>query len=177
MNQLCRLLILIALAATSVSCGMMGTRTSKQYRYQFDYGKSVLLRNDGMAVAPRKAPAAVHRAVAAGNRIQGKPYRYGGGHARVEDSGYDCSGTVSYALIRAGLMRSTTTSQGFKKFGKRGPGKWITVYARDGHSFLTVGGLRLDTGYGGGYGGGDGPQWLTRPRPADGYTLRHPPGL
>ncbi|MEM0897030.1 MAG: peptidoglycan endopeptidase [Verrucomicrobiota bacterium] len=129
---------------------------------------------DGYAVAPKSAPREVHRLVAAGNRIQGLPYKYGGGHRRVDDSGYDCSGTVSYALIKAGLLESPMPSKGFKKYGKGGEGRWITVYAKDGHTFLTVGGLRLDTGY---RGDGRGPTWTTRNRPTDGYRLRHPAGL
>ncbi|MEM9480401.1 MAG: peptidoglycan endopeptidase [Verrucomicrobiota bacterium] len=152
---------------------LSGCRTSEPYSYQFDYGKSVILRN-GYAVAPKSAPAAVHRVVAAGNRIQGMPYKYGGGHLHVDDTGYDCSGTVSYALIKAGLLESTMPSKGFKNYGKKGDGKWITVYAKDGHTFLTVGGLRLDTGY---RGQGRGPTWTTRNRPTSGYKRRHPAGL
>ena len=175
MYKLLSVIVLAAISCLSVSCGSISRKAGKkQVRYEFTHGKSVLLLGNGMAVAPTRAPERVHRAVIAGNRLQGKPYLYGGGHARVEDRGYDCSGTVSYALIHAGLLRSPMPSSGFKKYGKRGPGKWITIYARDGHTFMTIGGLRLDTGYGS---RGEGPRWLTRPRPANGYTLRHPPGL
>lgn len=144
------------------------------YSYEFEYGESTMLRGS-RAVAPKKAPQAVHRAVAAGNRIQGKPYRLGGGHRQVEDSCYDCSGTVSYALIHAGVLRSPLTSDGFKNYGEPGPGKWITIYAKSGHTFVSIGGLRLDTGFR--RDGGKGPKWLTGSRPAKGYVLRHPPGL
>ncbi len=148
-------------------------KAREPYRYQLDYGQSVILRG-GRAVAPRHAPAAVHRIVAAANRIVGKPYKYGGGHARVEDTGYDCSGTVSYALIKSGLLGAPLPSRSFRDYGKRGEGDWVTVYARDGHTFMTVGGLRLDTGY---RGDGRGPTWTTRPRPTKGYFVRHPAGL
>jgi cell wall-associated NlpC family hydrolase len=148
-------------------------RAKEPYQYVENYGESVILRN-GRAIAPRHAPAAVHRLVAAGNRLQGKPYLYGGGHARVEDRGYDCSGTVSYALIHAGKLGSPMPSRAFRKFGNKGAGKWVTVYAKDGHTFLTVGGLRLDTGY---RGDGRGPTWETRQRPTSGYLIRHPAGL
>lgn len=150
-----------------------GGRAREPYRYRLDYGRSVIVRG-GRAIAPRDAPPTVHRLVAAGNRIQGKPYLYGGGHARVEDRGYDCSGTVSYALIHAGLLRAPMPSSGFRSYGRRGAGEWITVFAKDGHTFLTVGGLRLDTGY---RGDGRGPTWETRPRPTRGYVMRHPPGF
>jgi hypothetical protein len=91
----------------------------------------------------------------------------------VEDRGYDCSGTVSYALINAKLLRRPMASSDFRKYGKSGPGRWITIYAKKGHCFVTICGVRLDTGYG----GGSGPSWQTQSRPAKGYTLRHPPGL
>ena len=163
----------LLLGACSAPSLVNSGRAKKPYQYELDYGESVILRN-GRAYAPRHAPPAVHRLVAAGNRIQGKPYLYGGGHARVEDRGYDCSGTVSYALIHAGALQSPMPSSGFRNYGKRGAGKWVTVYAKNGHTFLTVGGLRLDTGY---RGDGRGPTWVTRPRPTKGYVMRHPPGL
>ncbi len=155
------------------SASSLPSKARAPYRYEMDYGQSVIIRN-GRAVAPRHAPEAVHRIVAAGNRIQGRPYKYGGGHARVEDSGYDCSGTVSYALIHAGLLGSPMPSKGFKSYGRRGAGDWVTVYARDGHVFMTVGGLRLDTGY---RGDGRGPAWTMHSRPTKGHVMRHPPGL
>jgi hypothetical protein len=131
---------------------------------------------NGRAVAPANAPAAVKRAVAAGNDLQRKPYRMGGGHARWNDSGYDCSGTVSYVLRNAGLMGSTMPSKGFRSFGSRGKGKWITIYARDGHVFMTIGGLRLDArGAERGYMGG--PRWLATSRSSRGFSVRHPAGL
>jgi len=141
--------------------------------YHFESGRTALLK-DGLAYAPRKAPAAVKRAIAAGNRLQGKPYKWGGGHARFDDSGYDCSGTVSYVLREAGLMKGSNTSRGFFGYGKKGEGKWITIYIRNGHVFMTVAGLRLDTG---GPGGESGPRWKTATRQGRGHVVRHPSGL
>jgi hypothetical protein len=170
-SALCLALGSIALVGCSASA--LPSRAKQPYHYEMDYGNSVIIRN-GRAVAPRNAPEAVHRIIAAGNRIQGRPYKYGGGHARVEDSGYDCSGTVSYTLIHAALLGSPLPSQAFRSYGKRGEGDWVTIYARNGHVFMTVGGLRLDTGY---RGDGRGPAWTTRPRPTKGHVMRHPAGL
>jgi hypothetical protein len=113
-------------------------------------------------------------AINAGNQIVGMPYKFGGGHRSFLDSGYDCSGTVSYALHGAGLLKSVGTSSSMKKYGKSGEGKYITVYAKSGHTFIVIAGLRLDTGYNG---ENEGPKWSTRSRPIKGYTARHPPGL
>jgi len=171
MMQKFNFLGLLTIVLCLTSCDVYRARAP--YTYEFVYGKTPLLR-DGYAIAPKSAPGRVHRAVKAGNRLQGKPYRMGGGHRHVEDSAYDCSGTVSYALINAGLLKSPLTSKGFKKYGSGGPGKWITIYAKDGHVFMTVGGLRLDTGYR--RDDRSGPKWLTGSRPAKGYVMRHPPG-
>lgn len=132
-----------------------------------------MLKN-GVAYAPRRAPLAVKRAIAAGNRLQGMPYKWGGGHARHNDSGYDCSGTVSYVLREAGLMQSSMPSRGFFTYGKKGEGDWITVYVRNGHVFMTVAGLRLDTG---GSGARSGPRWKPERRSSRGHVMRHPSGL
>lgn len=175
------LLVLLVLSScssshTGITAGSHSKIKSKpkgNYQYQFVYGRSVILRGR-VAVAPQSAPDAVKRAVAAGNRLQGKPYIYGGGHRNLENApGYDCSSTTSYILNHAGLMKGTGTSGSFMTYGKPGPGKWITIYAKRGHVFTTIGGLRLDTGYG----GGDGPRWHTTPRPTKGFVVRHPPGL
>ena len=129
---------------------------------------------NGLAVAPSDAPAVVHRAVAAGNRLQKKPYKWGGGHARLNDDGYDCSGTVSYVLREAGLMKDQMTSRGFFNYGEAGEGDWITVWARDGHVFMVIGGLRLDTG---GSTRRTGPRWKTKRRSYKDLVPRHPSGL
>ena len=148
--------------------------TAKQpYRYELKYGESVILRN-GYAIVPKHAPPAVHRIVAAGNRIKGFPYKLGGGHRRINDNGYDCSGAVSYVLIKAGLLNDSLTSKGLKKYGRRGKGDWVTIYAKNGHTFLVVGGLRFDTGYNG---EGRGAKWTVHDRPTRGHVMRHPVGL
>ncbi len=99
----------------------------------------------GWASAPADAPLAVKQAIWAGNQLRWKPYRYGGGHKTFFDRGYDCSGTISYVLAAAGLMRKPISSDEFRSFGRAGKGKWITIYARDGHTFAVIAGLRLDT--------------------------------
>jgi hypothetical protein len=122
--------------------------------------------------APADAPRAVQLAVAAGNRLQHKRYRYGGGHKSFHDSAYDCSGAVSYVLHGAGLLDYTLDSTGFKKWGERGPGTWITIYANKTHAFMVVGGLRLDTS-----GSPSGPRWRPMPRSTRGFVARHPVGF
>ncbi len=94
------------------------SRAPRQYVYQPAEGGLAIVRDGRRAYAPKRAPRVVHRVVAAGNQLQWMPYRYGGGHARVEDSGYDCSGAVSYVLIQAGLLRSPMTSKGFRDYGR-----------------------------------------------------------
>ena len=143
------------------------------YQYQFVYGRTAILRG-GHAIAPASAPEAVKRAIDAGNRIAGRPYIYGGGHRSFDCKGYDCSGTASYVLHGAGLLGTPEPSDAFLRYGASGPGEWITIYARRGHVFMTVAGLRMDTGYNGQR---EGPRWSTMGRPAKGCVLRHPPGL
>jgi Putative peptidoglycan binding domain len=137
-------------------------------------GETAVLGSDGRAVAPASAPQEVRDAIAAANRIVGKPYKYGGGHARWRDSGYDCSGAMSYALHGAGLLDRPLTSGDFMRWGRRGKGSWITVYAHGGHGFLVIAGLRFDTGWNN---AGRGPRWSEKMRPTDGYAVRHPAGL
>lgn len=129
-----------------------------------------------LAIAPSGAPSIVRSVIEGANRLRDKPYVWGGGHARIEDRGYDCSGSVSYALIKAGLLRSPLTSRGFLRYGKPGKGRWITIYARNGHVFMTVCGLRFDTGGNNGR-GESGPRWRPSPRNTSGFVARHPPGL
>jgi hypothetical protein len=166
------LLALLPFAGGLVSCSSQ-VKARRPVSYRFEYGRTAMLKN-GIAYAPRNAPAAVKRAIAAGNRLQGKPYKWGGGHARHQDSGYDCSGTVSYVLREAGLLRGSMPSRGFFEYGKKGEGKWITIYIRRGHVFMTVAGLRLDTG---GPGGETGPRWKPETRRSIGHVMRHPAGL
>jgi hypothetical protein len=148
-------------------------KAKKPVVYQFEHGRTAMLK-DGLAYAPRKAPRQVIAAIAAGNRLQGKPYKWGGGHARHDDIGYDCSGTVSYVLREAGIIRGSMPSNAFLDYGKRGEGDWITIYIRKGHVFMTIAGLRLDTG---GDSHRSGPKWKPWRRGVSGYVVRHPPGL
>lgn len=169
-----KLLALILLLVTVVgltSCGRQ-VKARQPVSYRFEPGETALLQ-DGLAYAPRNAPEAVKRAIQAGNRLQDKPYKWGGGHAVLNDTGYDCSGAVSYVLREAGLMNGQMPSKGFLKYGDRGAGEWITVYVRPGHVFMTVAGLRLDTGWGGGR---TGPRWKPMSRPGKGHIMRHPDG-
>jgi hypothetical protein len=137
-------------------------------------GESAVLGPDGRAIPPASAPPEVVAAIEAANEIVGKPYRYGGGHQRWRDSGYDCSGAMSYALHGAGLLDSPLPSGEFMTWGDPGPGSWITVYAHGGHGYLVIAGLRFDTGFNN---AGSGPRWSEKMRPDDGYRVRHPTGL
>jgi hypothetical protein len=125
------------------------------------------------ATAPAGAPAAVRKAVRTANLITGKPYRWGGGHRRFNDSAYDCSGAVSFALHGGGLVLSPLDSRGFMHWGQPGPGAWITVYANRRHAYAVLAGLRFDTSGP----GASGPRWRPTPRLPDGFTARHFPGL
>lgn len=137
-------------------------------------GEDAVLGPDGKAIAPASAPQVVKDVIAAANKIAGKPYRYGGGHARWKDSGYDCSGSVSFALHGGDLLDSPLPSGALMSWGKAGKGEWITVYAHGGHAYAVIAGLRFDTGYNNA--GSSGPRWSERMRPASGYTKRHPAG-
>src|SRR5215213_10453880 len=136
-------------------------------------GDTATIGPDGLAVAPASAPPEVQAIIAAGNEIHDKPYKYGGGHGRWIDSGYDCSGSMSYALHGAGLLATALNSSGFMRWGEAGPGEWVTTYANAGHSFMVVAGLRFDTSGR----AADNSRWDTTMRSAVGYTVRHPPGL
>src|SRR4051812_7768771 len=139
-------------------------------------GTRAVLLPDGTAAAPRDAPAQVQAAVWAANTIQTMPYVYGGGHPSFVSRGYDCSGTVSFALNAAGLLKRPLDSGSFMRWGRRGPGRWFTVYTNPGHAYVVIAGLRLDTSSAGA-GGGKGPRWRATGRPSAGYRLRHPRGF
>jgi hypothetical protein len=155
-------------------------------------GTRAVVLADGSAAAPADAPAQVQKAVWAANALQDKPYRYGGGHRSFADSGYDCSGTVSFALNAAGLLKTPLDSSSFMRWGESGRGQWITVYSNPGHAYAVIAGLRLDTSA---YAGRAtsrrgrttrlasakamerGPRWRPSARPSRGFTARHPAGL
>jgi hypothetical protein len=133
---------------------------------------------NGLAAAPAAAPDAVKQAIWAANAIIGRPYRYGGGHARgFVDRGYDCSGTVSYALHGGDLLDSPLDSRSFMRWGERGAGDWITVYTNPGHAYAVIAGLRLDTSAAGDPSGLKGPRWRPTLRSSRGFRARHPLGL
>lgn len=132
---------------------------------------SATLLPDGTAAAPPGAPAAVAAVIAAGNRIATLPYRWGGGHASWEDTGYDCSGSVGYALHGGGLLDATATSGDLMMYGESGPGTWITIYANRDHVYMVLAGLRFDTS------GARPSRWQLASRSAEGYVIRHPAGF
>jgi cell wall-associated NlpC family hydrolase len=103
------------------------------------------LTADGLAIAPIDAPRQVQAVIQAGNEIAHLPYRFGGGHGTFEDNAYDCSGSLSFVLGAAGLLSTTVTSGQLEHWGQPGPGRWITVFAAAGHTFMYVAGLRFDT--------------------------------
>jgi cell wall-associated NlpC family hydrolase len=132
---------------------------------------------NGLAAAPISAPPAVQEIVWAGNQITGLPYIFGGGHASFVSPGYDCSGTVSFALHGANLLSTPEDSSEFMAFGSHGVGTWVTIFTNPGHAYMTVAGLRLDTSAADDPTNQQGPRW--RPlRPVNsGYTVRHPTSL
>ena len=147
---------------------------------------------NGYAIPPKNAPRRVKKAIDAANDIVDKPYRYGGGHASVEDNGYDCSGTVSYALLAAAELglEGPLDSGSFMKWGEAGEGQWFTIYTNPGHAYAVIAGLRLDTSIGSSPRGGDrklaaqhkkamerGPRWRPWERSSRGFKKRHPVGF
>jgi cell wall-associated NlpC family hydrolase len=134
--------------------------------------KAVALDN-GVALPPLEAPAAVKQIIEAGNAIARTPYKWGGGHGRWLDTGYDCSGSVSFALAAAGLLNGPLASGPLMSWGKPGRGKWVTIYTNPGHVYLEVAGIRFDTS-----GAREkGSRWQNELRSHAGYVARHPPGL
>lgn len=161
------------LAVLALGCAAFFTGcSSPHYTYRYVPGKTATLVG-GYAVPPERAPERVRVAIAAANQIVGAPYEYGGGHGGGS-RGFDCSGTASHVLRAAGLLDEPMPSTAFRRYGAAGEGDWISVYARKGHVFLVVAGLRLDTGY---TGEREGPRWTTRSRPAPGAVIRHPEGV
>ena len=115
----------------------------------------------------------VARVIAAGEEIATRPYVYGGGHGSFQSAGYDCSGSVSYALHGGGLLSSPEDSTGLESFGEAGPGKYITIYADAEHAFMVIDGKRFDTvaqqeG---------GSRWSDSMTSTAGFVVRHPAGL
>ena len=141
-------------------------------------GDVAKLGSDGLARAPALAPPAVKEAIWAANEIVGKPYVYGGGHNRsFRSRGYDCSGTVSYALRGGKMLKSPLDSSSFMRWGAAGKGDWITVYTNPGHAYVVIAGLRLDTSAANDPSGARGPRWRPALRKASGFKRRHPVGF
>jgi peptidoglycan hydrolase-like protein with peptidoglycan-binding domain len=128
---------------------------------------------DGLAIAPASAPDPVKAIIAAGNQIASKPYKYGGGHGKWNDSGYDCSGSVSYALHGAGLLDTPLASGDFESWGDSGPGQWVTIYTKASHAYMVVAGIRFDTSGRTTHN----TRWQADMRSSSGYVARHPTGL
>jgi cell wall-associated NlpC family hydrolase len=131
----------------------------------------------GVAAAPMNAPAAVQQVIWAGDQIIGLPYIYGGGHQSFTSSGYDCSGTVSFALHGASLLTSPEDSSEFEHWGSHGIGRWVTIFSNPGHAYMTVAGLRLDTSSMDDPSNQQGPRWRPLRTGNEGYVVRHPLGL
>ena len=164
----------IALAApgsASAACGTGGL-TPAEVDICTPTAKARLLAN-GMLIPPNSAPPKVKAVIAAANKIRTKPYIYGGGHARWYDRGYDCSGSVSFALHGGGFLESPLPSGPMEKWGEEGEGRWITVYANAGHAYAVIAGVRWDTS---GDASGTGPRWHEDLRDNVGYVARHPTG-
>jgi hypothetical protein len=181
----------VALLCVVPPAAVAGTGGASPDDPQFQpHGAAMLLPN-GQAIAPSDAPPEVASIIEAGNHIATLPYRYGGGHkATFEDLGYDCSGSVSYALHGGGLLTAPLDSSSFMSWGETGPGSWITVYTNPGHAYMVVAGLRFDTSM-------RTPivraahrasktrktvktltsRWSSTMRPTSGYKVRHPVGF
>jgi hypothetical protein len=128
---------------------------------------------NGIALPPLEAPEAVRQMIEAGNVIARSPYKWGGGHGKWQDDGYDCSGSVSFVLASAGYLESPLASGPLMSWGEPGPGKWVTIYAHEGHVWMVVAGIRFDTS-----GAREtGSRWQNAMRSTAGFVVRHPPGL
>jgi cell wall-associated NlpC family hydrolase len=129
---------------------------------------------NGTIPIPANVPEVVQRVIAGANAITDFPYVFGGGHASFVDNAYDCSGSVSYALAAGGLLSAPETSGELESWGVPGPGRYITVYAAAGHTYMYVDGVLYDTA------GRSGPyasRWQVSPTDNSGYVVRHWPGL
>jgi hypothetical protein len=148
--------------ASGVLAGVDGSSTTK----------ATALSN-GVALPPLEAPEAVRQIIEAGNSIARTPYKWGGGHGKWQDTGYDCSGSVSFALAAAGLLESPLASGPLMSWGQAGKGKWVTIYSNPGHVYLVVAGVRFDTSAP----RETGSRWTNTMRSNAGFVARHPPGL
>jgi cell wall-associated NlpC family hydrolase len=134
--------------------------------------RAIALGN-GVALPPLEAPEAVKRMIEAGNGIARTPYKWGGGHGKWQDTGYDCSGSVSFVLAAAGLLSGPLASGPLMSWGEPGKGKWVTIWTNEGHVFLEVAGIRFDTSAQ----RVTGSRWINEMRSREGFVARHPAGL
>lgn len=139
-----------------------------------DLVNKALLGPDGLVTSPPSAPLAVQAIITGGNQVARLPYVYGGGHGHWEDSAYDCSGSLSFALASAGFLKTQLDSSALAHWGAPGPGKWVTIYANASHAWMVVAGIRFDTS---GRTGQRGSRWQPEMRSTAGFTVRHPKGL
>jgi hypothetical protein len=163
---------LIAPAGASARC-TTGGLTPAEVDICTPTAKARLLTS-GELIPPKSAPPRIRAVIEAANKIRTKPYIYGGGHARWWDRGYDCSGSVSYALHGGEFLESPLPSGPLEKWGLEGEGRWITVYANAGHAYAVIAGVRWDTA---GDASGTGPRWHTELLTNEGYVARHPAGF
>jgi hypothetical protein len=155
-----------------------GTTTTTPTTTTYGTPQKARLTKKGVAIPPPNAPPQVVAAINAGNAIRKMPYRWGGGHASFFDTGYDCSGAVSYVLYAAGMLSSPMPSGPFMTWGLPGKGAWITVFANRGHMYAKIAGLRWDTSaVGERFRRGSGPRWRATKRKPTGYAIRHFPGF
>jgi cell wall-associated NlpC family hydrolase len=145
-----------------------------QRRQAVGVSKGGSVGGDGTIEAPPDAPAEIAQVIAGGNAIATFPYRFGGGHGSFVDDTYDCSGSVSYALAAGGLLASPLASGELERWGAPGRGRWLTVYANAGHTYMYVDGVRFDTS---GRSGIFGSRWQNAARSNAGFVARHWPGL
>ncbi len=165
-------LALLAPAGASAACEGGGL-TPAEVDMCTPTPKARLLAN-GMLVPPKSAPVRVKRVIAYANKIRNKPYIYGGGHRSFWDRGYDCSGSVSFALKGGNFLDSPLPSGPLASWGMGGEGRWISVYANSGHTYAVIAGYRWDTS--GNTDGKTGPSWHEDLRDNVGYVVRHPAG-
>ena len=165
--------------ATSPGSGTSSSDTTTQTQPSFPTvpGTRAKLKKNGKAIPPADAPPNIQNAIIAANQIRKHPYRYGGGHGSFYDTGYDCSGAVSYLLYAAGLLESPMPSGSFMTWGSPGKGQWITVYANKGHMYAVIAGLRWDTSRANdALAQGKGPRWRAGKLSPKGYAIRYIPG-
>jgi hypothetical protein len=158
--------------AASANCGGGGL-SAAETDVCTPTAKARLLPN-GMLIPPKSAPPRVKQVIWAADRIRTKPYIWGGGHARWWDRGYDCSGSVSYALHGGHFLESPLPSGPMEQWGLEGEGRWITVYANPGHAYAVIAGFRWDTA---GDASGTGPRWHEEMLSNVGFVARHPAGF